>query len=356
MKISKVVADNFYNKNYVEVGSDIFSVEEAINIYPDEFTAYLSSKKKYKQAMPTKKVTYKPFPSYKKMVRDLLEKQKSIYNKLNFKNITGPDAKIKKSMLIYNYLCKKVHYDMTTEEDIVIDESKFTPLSRKYNIVYKQALKLLKKSNKAIFNKEKIIEQAKEKAYQSFKLETAYQEEYTKAENTVFIKSLYNALINNKGVCAEFSYAYQFLLKGINVKSYTAIIAPKEALIAHAFNLIQDEKSGKTTYYIADITKGNAYFNHNPDKFTTYAFNANKDIFLNEVHKDEEIVELEMLNTDIDCKQTKQMLINIESEKQINAVKNATHFNKDVFKKQKDFSQSISNNNAKFKKETDLEL
>jgi hypothetical protein len=272
-KIAKVITKSFYKENYVKINDTIYTTTLAKTTYPhlakkiDQVSSNLT---------PSKSdvvVAYKAFPSNKQMLENLRKERQAIYDKLNLSGITGEGADIVKAGVVYCYLIKNTYYnDLATEEAYSGADNPFLESLIRKNI--KEYYELKQQKTKELFSNEiKTIEaRLKQLAKENLQLQLKQKQKEVYKETRVFLKSVYNALINQKGVCADFSYAYQFLLEGLHIESLVISTSTKDEYFTHALNVNAYMEEGVKKYYLVDVTQGNSYYHKMQEGFLLNGF------------------------------------------------------------------------------------
>ncbi|MGD9901326.1 MAG: transglutaminase-like domain-containing protein [Spirochaetales bacterium] len=245
MELKKVQTDNYYKQEYIYCDGSIFELSAFYLEYPDV-------KKKAEKILNNSSkdvinIIYKPFPNEEQIILDIESKRSKIYEGLN---LNKQNSNKINAILLYDYLAKNITYDMTS-----LEETKVSYESR--NKVKEEIHKLFQNSGELyseVENGKKSEDDFLSDIEKHFKNSIEARAKMAKLENGAHLKNLYNVLINKKGVCNEFSYAYQFLLAGLGIESYVVSILKPGDEEAHTFVVVPYMLKGKEYYFVADLT------------------------------------------------------------------------------------------------------
>ena len=321
MKVTKVIADKFYKKEYVEIENAIFRQDVAIETYPKLKEAILKTSSEYKPAKDVKQITYRAFPSNNKMLDAIMKKRYSIYKMLNLNAVCGKRANVIKAWLLFDYLSVKLTYDMTSMEDSITKKTIAQKTIERYSKLYdeKVLLKQISMFAKSAQKREEAKKGLKSVSKELKQVETMLDAKEYGAQNRQYLKQIYNALIRDKGVCEEFHYAYQFLLNGLGINSFYAIIKVVGEKSLHAINLVEFKEDNETSYYIVDLTVGNSEATKNRyTRFNVLGFNEEKRNYFDEIGGNQicQLSYIKNLYT-----KSKNICVDITDEKLIQSVK-----------------------------------
>lgn len=261
MKVKQVLADYFYQKKYVEIDGQIVSFDYAYEKLPSKREAIIKElNKKYSAAANLPKIVYREHPSNEQMRQVLLAKRKKIISELQKDVKILLQDKITQAEFLFKYLIRDLKYDMSSIEELEIDVQKIREIDLKTG----PALDRISLLYKEIEENEGIIDNEKVNKFADAMIKLSSSTEYqnlTKQQNRIYLKALYSPLIQNRGVCLGFSYAYSFMLEKMNIDNYLIEIKTPNEFYRHIFNLIEIKGEENTEYVIADLTIGTAYCN-----------------------------------------------------------------------------------------------
>jgi hypothetical protein len=307
MQVKKVITNDFYQKEYVMVNGKIYEKD-----YLDQFKNLIISDKEDVEAVSAmlknydnklhpasnlEEIFYTAFPSNEKMIEIINQKRDRIYKTLNLKKIKCENAQAVRAMLLFDYLVKNTNYDMMVVEDIFLDHDSIAKLDwwqkendKKTALINEAQTACEKSINKEDFTKNLKIFKQRVDDQTAFIAQLEDDTIYEK--NRQHLKAIYSVLVNKKGVCSEYSYAYQFLLQGIGIENYYVEAMNQQIKVGHAFNVVKTGGKNTPKYFIADVTKGKGYFKHSP-KFSFLAFAMPMQEFFEE-NKDKEVTSIQI--------------------------------------------------------------
>ncbi|MGD9901327.1 MAG: hypothetical protein AB7S44_02185 [Spirochaetales bacterium] len=254
MKIKKVETSKFYKEKYIYSEGSIYQLKPFYEQNPKLKNRTDRVLKSSSKNVVT--VTYNAFPSNRKMLENLIEKRQDIYEKINLSAIKCRNADIVKIIVLYDYLARRIRYDMTSIEDVVTEDKSLDKLNEKIEGLYDEAVKIYLKNRKQTSKQQALNTNAQltQKLKEHFIENLKYNNRVTYLENRSYLKNLYNVSFYDKGICGEFSYDYQFMVQGLNVDSFVVSIAEKGAEHSHAFVIIPYEIDGAIYSCVADLT------------------------------------------------------------------------------------------------------
>jgi len=277
-KVTKVITDEFFKDNYVKVNNEILEVRYAKELYP-ELSKKILKAHSLKNKKSDIKINHKVFPSNEIMLKNAVKARDYIYEILNIKKILNKYGEVVAAGVLFCLIQEIEYNDLVTEETII--KAKNTFLKKVIDDKIKEYMLLQEKLNKSESRKEKrhLQDELDNIMQNIIKLKVKLQQKENNASTRSYLKSLQEVLIYNRGVCVDFSYAYQFLLNGLGVECHTIEITSDESLFLHAINIIKYKENNEEYYYTADITK--AYETLKATKMITLVgFNENiKEVF-----------------------------------------------------------------------------
>ena len=318
MKIQKIATTKYmdtdikqglkYNEQYVLVDNNIITKDYALKVFP-KLKQDIEEALKNQNAVKIGDVSY---PHFYEILKEVEEAKQKIYKNFNLGKTKNEDEKKIQSAVLFNYLSKDFNWDeRATEEydlykkhhsklredefalkekiDVLIEEL-IKPYEGKKQI--KEALKNLENNQKGWFLAYlKKPEKANGKDYKKIKTERKnlmtqiiknnknedhttlskvlkLEREYIKAyekryedhfnyDNKHALYQVYNGLILKRGVCSQLSYAYSYLLNGLDIENFLVTIQNVKEDSTHILNAIADEELDKT--YFADLTMATGY-------------------------------------------------------------------------------------------------
>jgi hypothetical protein len=268
-KLTKVNTDSAYKKRYIKVDEFIYEANVAKAMYPK-----LKNKiDRIVASNPTKNVVttlFRTFPSNEVMLQRIIDKKNYIYNHLNLKGITGEGADIVKAGVLFLYLSKNTRYDESMTEITGLNQIRtgYTEKRIAENIKQYTQLYHKKKTQKGI----KLNKQLKHLALETMFLEQKKQTKQASVISRRVLKSIYSVLINKEGVCADFSYANQYLLNGLNIPCVTVVVQNNTAENLHVINAVGFELNNKKQIYFTDLVKGNYDFHSSKNELNMIGF------------------------------------------------------------------------------------
>jgi len=272
-EIKKVLYDNL-KRSYWLHKNNIYEENFLLNKFPslfsqvDSINAAIKNNNEEIKANYTIKGNYRAFPSANKMIDELQKKREEIYKTLEIKKIDD-NFPMAKALVIMYYLANRSSYDMTTME---ITLNKLNELNNEFNKNYalkeytmKERMKVLdeKRSNDDLSFKEQ--DELVDLYYKITEYNNYKEKKTNEADNLTTLYYLYDTLIYKRGVCANFSYAYKYLLSELNIQVFTIAYIDKKTNIGHAFNIVQNFVNLQPVYYAIDITYSINYKNFVPE-------------------------------------------------------------------------------------------
>jgi len=272
-EIKKVLYKNLKN-SYWLYKNKIYEENYFLNIFPsflsevESINAIIKNSDEVVKANYTLSGNYRAFPTANKMIETLENKRKEIYKTLQLEKIDS-NFPIAKALVVMYYLANRSFYDMTTME---IALCKLEESRNNYNKNYaykeqsmKERMKVLneKHSNDDLSFKEQ--DELVDLYYKLTQLYTFKEKTINEADNITTLYYLYDTLIYKRGVCANFSYAYKYLLSELNIQVFTLSYIDNKTKIGHALNIIQNFVDLQPVYYVFDITLSNNYKGSAPE-------------------------------------------------------------------------------------------
>ena len=277
-KVKKVITDKFFKDNYVKINNEILEVRYAKELYP-ELSKKILKAHSLKDKKSDIKINHIVFPSNEIMLENASKARDYIYEILNIKKILNKYGELVTAGVLFCLIQETEYNDLTVEETQSTAKNIF--LENLIDTKTKEYIMLQEKMNKSDSRKEKRHLQDKlDNIMQNImKLKVKLKQKENIAETRSYLKSLQEVLIYNRGVCLDFSYAYQFLLNGLGIECHTIGITSDESLFLHAINIIKYKENNEEYYYTVDITK--AYETLKATKMITLVgFNENiKEVF-----------------------------------------------------------------------------
>lgn len=281
--IIKVETDGYYKDRYVYVYPSIFTVDYAIKKFTSDAKSILKvANNKIVPGSNKFLVTLKfePFPSVNKMIEEVELTAKELFNKLNIKSITGKNKKVKQALLLYDYLAKNNLYYMPTMEEV---DDKHEEMDKVRKLIMSARNRFNKMSEiRTNTTNEAYKDYLNHKLTKTENFIKSIRNPYnTEDANKIITKSIYNTLIRKRGVCAEFSMTYQYLLKELDIKSYYVVLVNEVGDYTHALNVVEYEEKGKTKFFVADLTQDVVENHEEKGKLRSNMFGLGKE-YLNE--------------------------------------------------------------------------
>jgi hypothetical protein len=243
LDILRVFINKKFKHNYISINGSIYTQQEACKTMPkykNKIKQVANMSKDYldKGHLLNNKYividNFFEYPSKIKMQVEINKKTNELIEKYGSYYIENPKDLFSQTDFIakvYNHLAKNSIYDMSVREEMNI-EQKFDNLNAKRPNID--------------FNNKELNKDLKK-----------YNVERQEVMQDMFIKSLYNVFVRNKGVCFDLTNALNYCLNKAGIPSKTLRLTQKNSDISHDVNMIpiNFEEQEKTIYYIADITK-----------------------------------------------------------------------------------------------------
>ena len=253
-KVRKVITDEFFKDNYVKVNNEILEVRYAKELYP-ELSKKILKAHSLKDKKSDIKIDHIVFPSNEIMLNNLLEIRDFIYEILNIKKILNKHGELVAAGVLFCLIQQTEYNDLTVEETRITAKNTF--LKNLIDNKTEEYMRLQEKLNKSSSRKEKhhLQDKLNDIMQNIMKLNVKLKQKEGIANTRTYLKSLYEVLAHHRGVCVDFSYAYQFLLNGLGIECHTIGINKDESVFLHAINIVKYEKDNESFYFTVDITK-----------------------------------------------------------------------------------------------------
>ena len=273
MEIKTVIKDKKFKHDYISINGSIHRLEDALASNFTNFSLiYETFDGKLKPAGVIN-LKFRMLPSYEKVLETIKEKRSEIYKQLSLKPSNKVSVKKEQATALLAYLCDNLTYDMSVKEDIFIpknslyiDETQrqrkrfFKAINLLNESLQEDNKKQITESEKTIFL-EKIVERHSKKLD---KLTLARDNMLDKKITENVVRGIYSSLIFKSGVCFDFSYAYAYLLNGLNIDNKVVSIKynDKANECHHALSLVgfYSKKQNEIKYTYLDVTHENAIY------------------------------------------------------------------------------------------------
>jgi hypothetical protein len=262
MKIKKLLADKHYKKSYMNIDGNVYKLESAVEHFASHKEAILKISKKLS---PTKKLdlVFKTLPSETVILKKLIQKRAQILKDLGINSTNKHDPKSIQALALY--LVNNIKYYDAVKEEVLFDyntmyHTQLKKIIHKVNVaidkVDEVTAQLQKNNSEELKQKKELYEAILQKQVDKFSIYNKVDKlKLEKAQDKYALQSTYKALIEKRGVCSDFSYAFNFLLNALEVKSEVLHIRYEAngKTNYHALNAIQ---GANQKYYYCDILEG----------------------------------------------------------------------------------------------------
>jgi|LGOV01.1.fsa_nt_gb hypothetical protein len=242
MEILKINTSDKYNQQYVKINKEIYSLKEAIEIFPeikDEIEEIVRKKLEGKTIKPFKY----PFSFIMKIrIEDKIDE---IIENINLKKSTNAYQNMEVANKVMFYLFENTTLNMRALEDRILSLQKFKEDINKNN------KSLDKKYNKNVYNKDK---EYKKTIRGLKKLEKRAKQQKQKV--------LYNALNRGKITNLEEVEAFVYLLNKLNIKAYKMSTRENGKNYYAAIVPIKNKQKQHSQYYIYDLSSNRQHISH----------------------------------------------------------------------------------------------
>lgn len=266
MQIKRLTADKKYKETYFEIIGNVYKLNHALEYFCENKEAILKQNESFKPAK-TPDLVFKALPSDEVLLQKIKQKRLEIYKQLG---ITKENKKAPQNIKkLAFYLMNNIRYYEPIKEEVKNTfnnmyqtefermEKKLTSAEQKYEQAATEWQK--DKSNMELLHKKQVYENIYDKQINRFYSYCLAQKDELIRSNTKYaLQSIYKALLENRGVCSDFSLTYSYLLSGIGVKSKILHINydTKWGTKQHAINLVEETND---KHYFFDILEG--YYN-----------------------------------------------------------------------------------------------